>query len=116
MTPRHGSHIPTGYWSAAQLTQGIMTRVRPGRNWQRFVSHRTGLPPALSVRIGLLLFALGLVAIAVDVVPSFLGHHNTGLWLNLSCLLAPLGFALIIVPTWRAGRRSQREALQQLSS
>jgi hypothetical protein len=63
-----------------------------------------------TVRVGLALFALGLVAIAVDVLPFFAHDHNRPLWLNLLCLLAPLGFALAVGSALRAGRAEQRAA------
>ena len=65
-----------------------------------------------TVRIGLVLFALGLLAIIADVVPFFADHHNRPLWLNLACLLAPLGFALALGSALRAGRAEQRAALR----
>jgi hypothetical protein len=64
------------------------------------------------VRIGLVLFALGLAAIAVDVLPFFADDRDRPLWLNLTCLLAPLGFALAVGSALRAGRAEQRAALR----
>jgi peptidoglycan/LPS O-acetylase OafA/YrhL len=72
---------------------------------------RPDFPSARVLRVGLALFALGLLAIAVDVAPFFFGDHNTSLWLNLSCLLAPAGFAVVVISAVRTGRRSQRQAL-----
>jgi uncharacterized membrane protein YhdT len=69
----------------------------------------------IQLRIGLVLFAAGLVFIAVDVVPFFAGDRNTPLWLNLACLLAPLGFALAVWTALRTGRDEQRAALRRLS-
>ena len=65
-----------------------------------------------TVRIGLILFALGLVATAVDVLPFFADHHNQPLWLNLICLLAPIGFAMAVGSALRAGRAEQRAVLR----
>jgi uncharacterized membrane protein YhdT len=62
-----------------------------------------------------MLFAAGLVFIAVDVQPFFAGDRDTPLWLNLACLLAPLGFAIAISAAVRAGRDEQRGALRELS-
>jgi len=73
------------------------------------------LPASRSVRLGLGLFVLGLVFIAVDVLPYFDGEHDTPLWLNLACLLAPLGFLIAIWSAVRAGRAQQRAALADLS-
>lgn len=68
-----------------------------------------------SVRVGLGLFVIGLGFIAVDVLPFFAGDHNTPLWLNLACLLAPFGFAIALWSALRAGRDEQRSALRELS-
>jgi uncharacterized membrane protein YhdT len=67
------------------------------------------------VRIGLVLFVAGLVFIAADVLPFFAGDHNTPLWLNLACLLAPAGFAVAVGSALRAGRDEQRAAVRELS-
>jgi hypothetical protein len=68
------------------------------------------------VRVGLVLFVLGLVAIAADVLPFFDHDRNRPLWLNLSCLLAPLGLALAVVSTLAAGRDEQRRALRTVTA
>ncbi|MBN9621180.1 MAG: hypothetical protein J0H43_15860 [Actinobacteria bacterium] len=67
------------------------------------------------LRTGAALFVLGLVFIAVDVLPFFAGDHNTPLWLNLACLLAPLGFAIAVGSALRGGRAEQRAALRELT-
>jgi uncharacterized membrane protein YhdT len=61
------------------------------------------------------LFAAGLVFVAVDVVPFFFGDHNRPLWLNLACLLAPLGFAVAIGGTLQRARREQRSILREVT-
>jgi peptidoglycan/LPS O-acetylase OafA/YrhL len=68
------------------------------------------------VRVGLVLFVLGLVAIAVDVLPFFASDHDRPLWLNLLCLLAPLGFAVAVVSALRAGREDQRAAVRRAAT
>jgi uncharacterized membrane protein YhdT len=73
------------------------------------------LPESRSVQLGLTLFVIGLVFIAVDVLPFFAGDQETPLWLNLACLLAPLGFAIAVWSALRAGRAEQRAALRELS-
>ena len=71
----------------------------------------TGRPPtSRPVVVGAVLFALGLVAIAVDVLPFFVDVHDRPLWLNLACLLAPIGFAVAVGSALRAGRAEQRAA------
>ncbi len=66
------------------------------------------------LRLGIFAFALGLVAIAVDVLPFFFGDSDTPLWLNLACLLAPAGFALAVWSGLKAGRDEQRAAARSL--
>ena len=66
------------------------------------------------VRLGLTVFAVGLVFIAIDVMPFLAGDGETPLWLNLACLLAPIGFAIAVGSALRAGRDEQREALRAL--
>jgi uncharacterized membrane protein YhdT len=72
-------------------------------------------PASRSVRAGLILFVLGLGFIAVDVLPFFAGDRDTPLWLNLACLLAPIGLAIAVGSALRAGREEQRSALRRLS-
>jgi hypothetical protein len=69
-----------------------------------------------SVRVGLVLFVIGLIFIAVDVLPFFFDHHNTPLWLNLSCLLAPFGFGMAIWSGIAAGRTEQRAAARAVEA
>ena len=78
----------------------------------------TGAPAGRprSVRLGFALFALGLVFLVIAVVPFFFGDHNRPLWLNLGCMLAPLGFVVAVVGALRAGRAEQRAAANQLES
>lgn len=68
------------------------------------------------VRVGLALFVIGLVFIAVDVLPFFADHHNSPLWLNLACLAAPLGFAIAVGSALRQGRAAQRQALHDIEA
>ena len=73
------------------------------------------LPTSRAIRVGLVLFILGLVFIAVDVLPFFAGDADTPLWLNLACLLAPLGLVIAVWAAVRTGRAEQRAALRQLA-
>jgi len=68
-----------------------------------------------AVRTGTWLFVLGLGFIAADIIWFWTGAHNTPLWLNLACLLAPIGFAVAVWSGLAAGRAEQREALRALS-
>jgi uncharacterized membrane protein YhdT len=66
--------------------------------------------PRRLFQLGIVAFAAGLVSIGVDVLPFFLGDSDTPLWLNLACLLAPIGFALALWSAIKAGRDEQRAA------
>jgi uncharacterized membrane protein YhdT len=65
--------------------------------------------------VGVALFAVGLVFVAVDVLPFLAGDSDTPLWLNLACLLAPVGFAVMVWTVFRRGREEQRAALRRTS-
>jgi hypothetical protein len=68
------------------------------------------------VRIGLLIFGVGIVLIAVEVIGFFLGVRNWPLWLNVcSGAFAPAGMALALVGVFSAGRRDQRDALRAVN-
>jgi uncharacterized membrane protein YhdT len=69
-------------------------------------------PADRTIRAGVAVFVAGLLFIAADVVPYFAGAANRPLWLNLSCLLAPLGFAIVVGSALRRGRAEQRAALR----
>jgi len=64
--------------------------------------------------VGFTLFVVGLLCLVATVIPFFFGSHDRPLWLNLGCMLAPLGFVLAVVGTLRAGRAEQRAAAQAL--
>ena len=64
------------------------------------------------VRAGLVLFVLGLIFIVIDVGGLFFDDHNTPLWLNLACLLAPIGFGTAVWSGLAAGRAEQRAAAE----
>ncbi len=58
------------------------------------------------VRIGVAVFALGLVAIVGAIVPLFFGVHDLPTWLNVAAgVLAPLGLGLALIGLLRAMRR-----------
>ena len=71
------------------------------------MSKPPGGAPAL-VRVGVLVFALGLVAIAVIFAMFAAGAHDLPLWLNLGAMLAPVGFGLALLGLFRQARRSSR--------
>jgi hypothetical protein len=52
-----------------------------------------------------LCFAFGLIAVLVIFGMFAAGAHNLPLWLNLSAMLAPIGFGLALVGLFRQARR-----------
>jgi uncharacterized membrane protein YhdT len=68
-----------------------------------------------SLTVGLVLFAVGVAFVVVDVAPFLAGDRETPLWLNLACLLAPIGFGVCVWSALRPGRADQRAALRRLS-
>ena len=68
-----------------------------------------------AVRTGVWLFAIGLVFVAADVIWWWTGGEDSPLWLNLLCLLAPIGFAMATWSGLRAGQAEQRAALRALT-
>lgn len=75
----------------------------------------TGRMPVLhtqtrSIRIGFVLFGIGLLFLLVTVLPFFWGSHNRMVWLNVGCMLAPVGFVIAVTGAVRTGRAEQRAA------
>jgi peptidoglycan/LPS O-acetylase OafA/YrhL len=68
------------------------------------------------VPVGFALFAVGLVFLILTVVPFFFGDHNRPVWVNLGCMLAPLGFVVAVVGAIRNGRADQRAAAERVAS
>jgi hypothetical protein len=71
-------------------------------------------PQPLSIRVGLAVFAIGLAFIVVTVVPFFWGGGDRPVWLNVACMLAPLGFVIAVTGAIRGGRAEQRAAAATL--
>jgi hypothetical protein len=63
---------------------------------------------SLPVRIGMALFAVGVLAIVVIMVMFASGSHDLPLWLNLTAMLAPLGFVVGMAGVAVDARRSAR--------
>ncbi|WP_157749182.1 hypothetical protein [Jatrophihabitans sp. GAS493] len=72
-------------------------------------------PLSRGVRVGLVLFAIGLVFIVINVIPFFFGTTDRPLWLNLACLAAPAGLVTAVVSAWRSGRAAARQAAHELA-
>ncbi|AZI57262.1 hypothetical protein EH165_02890 [Nakamurella antarctica] len=58
------------------------------------------------VKVGLAVFAVGLVAIAVDLALFFTGSENLPVWLNVMCMLAPVGLGVCLVGVVKETRRA----------
>jgi uncharacterized membrane protein YidH (DUF202 family) len=66
-----------------------------------------------SVSAGFAVFGIGLLFLLATLLPYFFGSDNRPLWLNLGCLLVPVGVAIAVAGAIRAGRAEQRAALRQ---
>lgn len=70
---------------------------------------RAAKPPGTRlVSGGAVVFGVGVVAIAVAVLPYFFGRPNTPLAVNLLTVAAPLGLGLALVGLLRAARAGRR--------
>jgi uncharacterized membrane protein YhdT len=68
------------------------------------------------IRLGLVLFALGVALIAVELIGFAVGARDFPLWLDLLCgVLAPAGFIVAIASAIRAGRADQRAAFHAVA-
>lgn len=73
---------------------GLDPEPADGRTSPRAKDRRKAAPLA---KIGMLLFAIGLVAIFADFVLFAAGRHDLPLWLNLTAMLAPVGLGLGLI-------------------
>ena len=66
------------------------------------------------VRLGVIVFAVGLAAVLVVVLPFFFGQENRPLPLNLAAgVLPPLGLLLALAGMVRGSRSTARAARQR---
>jgi uncharacterized membrane protein YhdT len=70
--------------------------------------------PARAVQVGLVLFGIGVLALLADVIPFFFGATDRPLWLNLACLLVPVGLVVAVWAALARGRREQKAALREV--
>ncbi|MBM9475612.1 hypothetical protein JL107_04045 [Nakamurella flavida] len=61
-------------------------------------------------KVGMVLFAVGLVAIVVIIVLFATGGRDLPVWLNVTAMLAPVGLGVGLVGVFREIRRPAREA------
>ena len=59
-------------------------------------------------RLGIILFAIGVLAVATIMVLFATGTTELPLWLNLVAMLAPVGFGLGLVAVFNEARGSRR--------
>lgn len=74
----------------------------------RHVQDHAPAPGDRLVRLGAVVFGLGVLAVLAVVVPFFAGRHNAPLPLALATLLLPLGLALALLGVLRAARSRRR--------
>jgi uncharacterized membrane protein YhdT len=86
-------------------SENSVGRVADGgnRTVSRIANRRQAAPLA---KIGMIIFGLGLLAIAADVVLFASGRHDLPLWINLACMLAPVGFGLGLIGVFTESRRA----------
>jgi uncharacterized membrane protein YhdT len=73
------------------------------RTMSRNPARRRSAPLA---KIGMIVFTLGLLAIIADVVIFASGGRDLPVWLNLACMLAPVGLALGLIGVFTESRRA----------
>ena len=61
-------------------------------------------------KIGMIMFAIGVLAIATDLVLFASGSRNLPVWLNLICMLAPVGLGVGLVGVVKEARSSSRKS------
>jgi FtsH-binding integral membrane protein len=88
----------------------------PSTDSNRPAEQATASSRSRAVRVGFALFAVGLVFLVCTVIPFFFDDHNRSLWLNLGCMLAPLGFVIAVIGAIRAGRADQQAAADALDA
>ena len=67
-------------------------------------------------RIGFVVFAIGLLGVAVIMVAFATGAHDLPLWLNLVAMLAPVGFGIGLVGVYRESRASRPAAAAPINA
>lgn len=75
-------------------------------------SRRSAAPWA---KVGMVLFAIGLLAIVADLVLFATGSRNLPVWLNATCMLAPVGLGVALVGVFREARTNGRSRATRVS-
>ena len=66
-------------------------------------------------KAGMALFAVGLLAIVADLILFAAGNRNLPVWLNVTCMLAPLGLGVGLVGVVRDARAGGRARATRVS-
>ena len=95
-----GGDISDGGISDGRTFDGDASR-KGARTAPRSRDRRKAAPLA---RIGMIVFAVGLIAIFADMILFAAGSRNLPLWLNLTAMLAPVGLGLGLLGVVRENR------------
>ncbi len=76
------------------------TAATPGTS-SRWASRQTASP---WTKVGMVLFAVGLLAIVANLILFAAGNRNLPVWLNVTCMLAPVGLGVGLVGVVRDAR------------
>lgn len=76
----------------------------------RHVAPDAPLPGERAVRVGAVLFGLGVVGVLLVLVPFFFGRADAPLWTTLLASLLPLGLGIALSGLLRAARTNRRAA------
>lgn len=63
----------------------------------------------------MVLFAVGLLAILADLVLFVAGSRNLPVWLNVTCMMAPVGLGVGLVGVLREARANGRARATRVS-
>jgi uncharacterized membrane protein YhdT len=66
-------------------------------------------------KVGMVLFAIGLLAIVADLVLFATGSRNLPVWLNATCMLAPVGLGVALIGVLREARTNGRARATRVS-
>lgn len=74
----------------------------------RHAAPRARQPGDRLVRLGAVLFALGIIGVLVVVVPFLLGRDDAPLWTTMLASLLPVGLGLALLGLLRGARSRRR--------
>jgi fatty acid desaturase len=111
----HAAYAPTHDQTRPELDSGRvmfslpLSRARSVLTVDTYAAGMFKRPPRDRVlTVAMVLFAIGLVAVAATFVLFAIGHRDLPAWLSVTSMLLPLGFAIGAVRTVRQWRRSDR--------